>query len=96
MLTGAVMHEPPLLAVTSDASAVRAALGIPIADAMAQGGPAAAMAAVLRHMGWDVAYPSFDAEVMARCTGNGEVFFGVETPRDAGVPPLTCCLGAGA
>ena len=80
VLTGAVMHEPPFVAVTSDPSAVGAALGTLIADSMAQGGPPAAMAAFLKQMVGDVAYASYDPELIARCMGNGEVFFGLEMP----------------
>lgn len=80
VLAGAVMHEPPFIAVTSDPDAVGAALGTLIADSMAQGGPPAAMAAFLRAMVGDVAFASYDHELIARCMGNGETFFGLEMP----------------
>lgn len=80
VLTGAVMHEPPLIPVTSNPPAVGSTLGTLIADGMARGGPPAAMAAFLQGMVGDVAYASYSPELIARCVGNAEVFFGLEMP----------------
>jgi pimeloyl-ACP methyl ester carboxylesterase len=80
VLTAAVLHEPPFIAVTTDPAGVGAALDTLITESMARGGPPEAMAAFLRQMVGEVAYASFDAELIARCTGNGDVFFGLEMP----------------
>jgi pimeloyl-ACP methyl ester carboxylesterase len=74
----AIVHEPPILAATSDPQAVTAGLAALIGQGMAAGGPPAAMEAFLRWAAGDEALAAVDPADRDRWLGNGEVFFGVE------------------
>lgn len=75
---GVVLHEPPLIAVTSDPGGVMAALQAAVGTHMASGGPAAAMEAFARGAAGDEVIDAFAEDVRRRLFANGEVFFGIE------------------
>jgi pimeloyl-ACP methyl ester carboxylesterase len=74
----AIVHEPPILAGTSDPQAVTAGLAALVGQGMAAGGAPAAMEAFLRWAAGDAAFEAVDPADRDRWLGNGEVFFGVE------------------
>ena len=76
----AIVHEPPILAGTTNPQAVTADLGAMISQGMAAGGPPAAMESFLRWAVGEAAFASIDPADRDRWLGNGEVFFGVEMP----------------
>jgi pimeloyl-ACP methyl ester carboxylesterase/alkylhydroperoxidase family enzyme len=79
VLCGAIFHEPPFTAVTSDGVAVGKDLAAVVSQGMAAGGPPAAMKRFLRWVGGDAAFEAFDDELRARLVRNGEIFFGAES-----------------
>jgi pimeloyl-ACP methyl ester carboxylesterase len=76
----AIVHEPPILAGTTDPQAVTAAMAALIGQGMAAGGPPAAMESFLRWAAGDATFEATDPADRDRWLGNGEVFFGVEMP----------------
>ena len=74
----AIVHEPPILAGTTDPQAVTAAMAALIGQGMAAGGPPAAMELFLRWAAGDATFEATDPADRDRWLGNGEVFFGVE------------------
>jgi pimeloyl-ACP methyl ester carboxylesterase len=74
----AIIHEPPILAGTSNPPAVVAAMEALIGQGMAAGGPPAAMEGFLRWAAGDATFEAVDPADRDRWLGNGEVFFGVE------------------
>lgn len=76
----AIIHEPPIAAVTANPGAVTADLGALIEQGMADGGPHAAMELFLRWAAGEAAFASIDPADRERYLNNGEVFFGVEIP----------------
>ena len=74
----AIVHEPPILAGTTDPQAVTAAMAALIGQGMAAGGPSAAMEGFLRWAAGDATFEATDPADRNRWLGNGEVFFGVE------------------
>jgi pimeloyl-ACP methyl ester carboxylesterase len=74
----AVVHEPPILAGTTNPHAVTADLEALIGQGMAAGGPPAAMESFLRWAAGDATFEAIDPADRDRWLGNGEVFFGVE------------------
>jgi pimeloyl-ACP methyl ester carboxylesterase len=77
-LRAAIVHEPPILAATTDPQAVTAGLGAMIQQGMAAGGPPAAMDRFLRWAAGDAAFEAIDPADRDRWLRNGEAFFGVE------------------
>jgi pimeloyl-ACP methyl ester carboxylesterase len=76
----AIVHEPPIMAGTTNPQAVTTGLGALIEQSMAAGGPPAAMELFLRWAAGDTAFASLDPADRDRYLDNGEVFFGVEMP----------------
>jgi pimeloyl-ACP methyl ester carboxylesterase len=76
----AIIHEPPIAAVTTNPEAVTADLRALIEQSMANGGPRAAMESFLRWAGGDAAFASIDPADRERYLNNGDVFFAVEIP----------------
>ena len=74
----AIIHEPPILAGTTDPQAVTAAMAALIGQGMAAGGPPAAMESFLRWAAGDATFEAIDPADRDRWLGNGEVFLGVE------------------
>ncbi|MDN5852172.1 MAG: alpha/beta hydrolase [Actinomycetia bacterium] len=77
-LSGAIFHEPPYVAVSSDPEAAVAALQGVVGEGMAAGGPPLAVERFLRYVGGDVAFESCDPAMRTRMLGNGETMFGIE------------------
>jgi pimeloyl-ACP methyl ester carboxylesterase len=74
----AIIHEPPILAGTTNPQAVSADLEAMIGQGMTAGGPPAAMELFLRWAAGDAAFEAVDPTDRDRYVGNGEVFCGVE------------------
>jgi pimeloyl-ACP methyl ester carboxylesterase len=74
----AIVHEPPILAGTTNPQAVTAAMEALIGQGMAAGGPPAAMESFLRWAAGGAAFEAIDPTERDRYVGNGEVFLGVE------------------
>jgi pimeloyl-ACP methyl ester carboxylesterase len=74
----AIIHEPPILAGTTNPQAVTADLEAMIGQGMTAGGPPAAMELFLRWAAGDAAFEAVDPTDRDRYVGNGEVFCGVE------------------
>lgn len=77
-LRGAILHEPPYVAVSSNPEATTTALQTVIGEGMAQGGPPLAVERFLRYVAGDGAFESFDSEMRTRMLGNGDTMFGIE------------------
>jgi pimeloyl-ACP methyl ester carboxylesterase len=89
----AIVHEPPILAGTSNPQAVTADLGALISQGMAAGGPRAAMELFLRWAAGDTAFASLDPADRDRYLDNGEVFCGVELPPFMAYAPAVEAIG---
>jgi len=89
----AIVHEPPILAGTTNPQAVTADLGAMISQGMAAGGPPAAMELFLRWAAGDAAFASLDPADRDRYLGNGEVFCGVELPPFMAYAPAVEAIG---
>jgi pimeloyl-ACP methyl ester carboxylesterase len=76
----AIIHEPPILAGTTNPQAVTDDLGAMIQQGMAAGGPRTAMELFLRWAAGDATFEAIDPADRDRYLGNGEVFIGVELP----------------
>jgi pimeloyl-ACP methyl ester carboxylesterase len=74
----AIIHEPPILAGSTDPQAVTTDLGAMIGQGMAAGGPPAAMELFLRWAAGDATFEAVDPADRDRYVGNGQVFCGVE------------------
>jgi pimeloyl-ACP methyl ester carboxylesterase len=97
VLRGAIFHEPPYVAVTSQPEAVGAGFEAAIGEGMARGGGPVAVECFLRWACGNEAFEtleSLDAELVTRCVGNGEAFFGTELPGLATYLPDPAELGA--
>ena len=91
----AIVHEPPILAGTTDPQAVTAAMEALIGQGMAAGGPPAAMEGFLRWAAGDTTFEATDPADRDRWLGNGEVFIGVElAPIMAYAPMVEAIAGA--
>src|SRR4029450_4570514 len=91
----AIIHEPPILAGTSNPLAVAAAMEALIGQGMVAGGPPAAMEGFLRWAAGDATFEAVDPADRDRWLGNGEVFFGVEmAPIMAYAPAVEAIAGA--
>lgn len=93
VLRGAILHEPPFVAATSNPDAVMAGLQTLIGEGMAEGGPPVAMERFLRWAAGDEAYEAFDPEMCARMLGNAEMMFGIEMEGIMGYMPTSEQLG---
>ena len=90
VLRGAIFHEPPYVAVTSRPEDVGAGLEAAIGEGMAHGGGPAAIEYFLRWVCGDEAFETLEtrnAELVARCVGNSDAFFGSELPASAAYLP---------
>jgi pimeloyl-ACP methyl ester carboxylesterase len=91
----AIVHEPPIIAVTANPQAVTAGLGALIEQGLEAGGPRAAMESFLRWAAGNAAFASIDPADRDRYLGNGELFIGVETPQFLAYQPAPeALLGA--
>lgn len=93
VLTGAVLAEPPFVAVSSSPEAVGAGLQALVEEGMAAGGPPAAMELFLRWACADEVFESLDPELRTRVRGNAEVFFGIEMASAVAYQPGVDQLG---
>lgn len=80
LFRGAILHEPPLLSVLEHPEQVQAILQPIIEEAMAKGGPRAAMKAFVGFAAGEAIRP-LPAPILERMLNNGEVFFGFEFGR---------------
>lgn len=79
-VTRAVLHEMPLLTVVADPSPVISAMSSIIGDAMAAGGPPAALDAFLRLAFGDAVVDGLPAGLRERMLANATMVFTVELP----------------
>ncbi|MGH3088462.1 MAG: alpha/beta fold hydrolase, partial [Rubrobacteraceae bacterium] len=77
-LRGAIIHEPPLVPVLSNAGEVGAMLQAMIEEGMAKGGPRGALEMFIRANAGDESFENLDPELRERMLGNAEVFFSIE------------------
>jgi pimeloyl-ACP methyl ester carboxylesterase len=84
----AIVHEPPILAGTTNPQAVTANLEALIGQGMAAGGPPAAMERFLRWAAGDATFQAVDPTDRDRWLDNGQVFFGVELAPVMAYAPL--------
>jgi pimeloyl-ACP methyl ester carboxylesterase len=89
----AIIHEPPILAGTTNPQAVTDDLGAMIQQGMAVGGPPAAMELFLRWAAGDATFEAIDPADRDRYLGNGEVFIGVELPPFMAYAPAVEAIG---
>jgi pimeloyl-ACP methyl ester carboxylesterase len=78
LLRGAIVHEPPLTEILPNGHEVNHAFQSTVEQAMAKGGPRAAMELFLRWVVGDATFEHTDPELRERLLGNAEVFFGLE------------------
>ena len=79
-VSGAVVHEIPLLSVVEDPAPVASAIGALVGEAMQRGGPEAALDAFLRFAFGDSTVDAWRPELRERMLANGEMVFSVEMP----------------
>ena len=72
LVRGALFHEPGLMSVLPDPQALIAQVMPIIEQAMARGGPRAAVEAFVRTVGGDAAYERMPADLRERIVNNGE------------------------
>jgi pimeloyl-ACP methyl ester carboxylesterase len=77
VVRGAILHEPPLAAVVSEGTAAAAELKTSIEQAMAGGGPPAALEAFVRSA-TGTGFDTIPKDTLVRMMGNSETLFGVE------------------
>lgn len=85
LVRGAMLHEPALMSVLPDPRAFIAHVMPIIEEAMARGGPRAAVEAFVRTVGGDAAYERMPAELRERIVNNGELME-VEAPLSEYLP----------
>jgi pimeloyl-ACP methyl ester carboxylesterase len=78
VLRGAIVHEPPVVAVLPDGEAVMAQFQAMGDEAMAKGGPRLAMEMFVRVAAGDRSFEAMDPIFRERALGNAELFFGLE------------------
>jgi pimeloyl-ACP methyl ester carboxylesterase len=75
---GAVLHEPPLISVLERPEQTQAAVGAVVSEAMAAGGPPAAVEGFVRWVAGDANWERLDPSLRERIRGNGETLFDFE------------------
>jgi pimeloyl-ACP methyl ester carboxylesterase len=75
---GAILHEPGLFAFHEDRDAARAPLKALVADAMAEGGPAAAIEPLWRYVAEDDGWIKLTPALRERIRGSAGTLFGIE------------------
>jgi pimeloyl-ACP methyl ester carboxylesterase len=83
---GAILHEPPLATVVSEAASGTRELQTMIEQTMVRGGPAAAVEAFVR-FATGSAFDRIPSDTRARMMGNGETLFGIELEQFLGYRP---------
>lgn len=94
VVRGAIIHEPPLVPVTSHPEATMTELMTMVQTAMSAGGPRGAMEAFIRTAAGDNVFESFDPELRERLLGNAELFFGLELQAMASFLPVPDAIKA--
>ena len=79
-MSGAILHEMPLLSVLDDPSSVASAIGSVIGPAMEAGGARAALDAFLRFAFGDAIVDGWPAVFRDRMLANAEMAFSIEMP----------------
>ena len=79
-VSGAILHEMPLLSVLEDPAPVASAIGSVIGPAMETGGPGAALDAFLRFAFGDAIVEGWSAVFRERMLANADMAFSVEMP----------------
>lgn len=104
VVRGAVLHEPPLGALSPLSAAARAAIGAAIQEGVAGGGPRGGMERFLRWMNGDQRFEALPSAFRERLLGNADVFLGLElpqlrdylpTPQQLAAVQVPCVVAAG-
>lgn len=88
LVRGALLHEPGLMAALPDPHVFIAQVMPIIEQAMARGGPRAAVEAFVRTVGGDAAYERMPADLRERIVNNGELM-NIEMPLNEYLPSQT-------
>lgn len=94
VVRGAIVHEPPIVAVTSDPQTVGSELQEMVERELANGGPRGAMEAFVRWAAGDGVFEALEPGLRERMMSNGEVFFGTELEAFVGFVPTPEQLAA--
>jgi pimeloyl-ACP methyl ester carboxylesterase len=94
LVSRAILHEMPLLAVIADPGPVGAVLGDVIGSAMADGGPPAALDAFLRFAYGDAILDAWPSDLRARLLANADMVFAIELPAFQAYRPDEAALAA--
>ncbi|HUQ62788.1 MAG TPA: alpha/beta hydrolase [Acidimicrobiales bacterium] len=94
LVSRAILHEMPLLAVLADPGPVGAMLGDVIGSAMAAGGPRAALDAFLRFAYGDAIVDAWPSDLRARLLANADMAFAIELPAFQAYRPDEAALAA--
>lgn len=78
VLRGAIVHEPPMVPVLSNAEEVGAELQSMTEEGLANVGPRGTMEIFIRQNAGDETFENLDPELRERMLGNAEVFFSTE------------------
>lgn len=78
VLRGAIVHEPPLVPVLSNAGEVEATLQSMIEDGLEKDGPRGALEMFIRANAGEANFENLDPGLRERMLGNAEVFFSTE------------------
>ena len=78
VVRGAILHDPPLLAILDEPQAVMAVVQPIVEGGMARGGPRGAVEAFLRFAAGDATFEAVPPPLRERMLGNGETLFGIE------------------
>ena len=78
VLRGAILHEPPMISVVSNAGEAMAPIQEAVERGMQKGGPPQAMEEFLRFVAGGEAFEKLDSSLRERLVGNGDTFFNFE------------------
>jgi pimeloyl-ACP methyl ester carboxylesterase len=94
LVSGAVLHEMPLLTVVADPQPIIDGMGAMIGGAMEHGGPALALEDFLRFAFTDGVVDGWDPALRARMLANAGMVFGIELPAFQGYRPVEAELAS--
>ena len=78
LVSGAILHEPPMTAGMSDPEEVMGALQRVVEGGTQSGGPRGGVGAFVRSVAGDETFENLDPQLRERMLGNGETLFGTE------------------
>jgi pimeloyl-ACP methyl ester carboxylesterase len=93
VLRGALVHEPPLLAVLPGGAELGAQFQVMTEEALATGGPRGAMELFIRFNAGDASFERLEPALRERMLGNADVFFSAELEPFVTYVPDAAALG---